>query len=254
MSTDRTDLSHHPDHPEDAIAAYALGVLDADERAGLEAHLAGCAACRAELERHEAVVGALGFTAAPVAPGTGLRASLLAEIRQADSAAAPAPRRFGLPTIALAAAAIVAIVSIAVLAILLARTMDERNDARVAEQEIAEYLASGGTLSPLVPAADAAADVQPGHGSLAVGPSQDQAMLVVHGLAPSGGGRRYMAWAERNGDRVRLGEVRVNDQGVGWLVLTAPEPMSAYDIVGINRFLPDAPEGEPFLVATIQQS
>ena len=41
-----------PDHErwEDAAAAYLLGALDDDERAGFEAHLAGCPACRAEVD------------------------------------------------------------------------------------------------------------------------------------------------------------------------------------------------------------
>ncbi|HMI81653.1 MAG TPA: anti-sigma factor [Solirubrobacterales bacterium] len=33
----------------ESLGAYALGQLEGDERAGLEAHLDGCAACRAEL-------------------------------------------------------------------------------------------------------------------------------------------------------------------------------------------------------------
>jgi hypothetical protein len=33
----------------ESLGAYALGQLDGDERAGLEAHLEGCAQCRAEL-------------------------------------------------------------------------------------------------------------------------------------------------------------------------------------------------------------
>ncbi len=54
-------------------SAYALGVLDADERAEFEAHLAeGCDACRAELALEEALVAALprALPAEPPAPVT----------------------------------------------------------------------------------------------------------------------------------------------------------------------------------------
>jgi anti-sigma factor RsiW len=34
-----------------ALGAYVLGALDREERDGLEAHLNGCATCRAELDR-----------------------------------------------------------------------------------------------------------------------------------------------------------------------------------------------------------
>lgn len=251
MTIDGTDQIHaSTPHPDDALAAYALGILDADERALVEAHLAGCASCRAELARQEEVVGELGFAPDPVPPSADLRNSLLSEIHQAP--VTPAPRRLRPRVVFLAAAAAIALVSIVVLAAMLARTMDQRDDARHGEREIAEYISNGGTLSALMPAPDAPADVTPGHGTLAVAPSQDQAMLVVHGLSPSVDGRRYMAWAERDGGRVRLGELVVDADGVGWLVLNAPEPMSAYDTVGVTRFSPDAPDGEPFLVASIQ--
>jgi hypothetical protein len=39
----------------ESLGAYALGQLDGDERAGLEAHLDGCAQCRAELALLEPV-------------------------------------------------------------------------------------------------------------------------------------------------------------------------------------------------------
>ncbi len=249
--TDQTPAAGH--EPADALAAYALGVLDPEERREVETHLASCAGCREELARQEAVVGELGALATPVPPRPELRQSLLSEIHaSAPARETPTPIRRRIPSSWLGLAAAVALVSVTMLGVLLARVADERDAAVHAEQEIAEYLADGGTLSPLLPAPDAPADVAAGLGSLAVAPDQDQAMLVLHGLAPSGDGRRYMAWAERDGERVRLGELPVNDDGIGWLVLSGPEPMSTYESVGITRFSPDAPDGEPFLVASLQ--
>jgi anti-sigma factor RsiW len=252
MIRDQTNKAHQPDHPTDALSALALGLLELDERAELETHLAGCAACREELARQEAVAGELGFAAMPVPPRPELRAALLSEIRQLDVNPA-SPRRFAPLTLALAAAAILAIASIVVLAALLARAIDERDDARYGEQRMAAYLADGGTLSPLLPAPDAAADVQAGNGSLAIAPSDDKAMVVVYDLPPTSDGWRYMAWAEHDGDRIRLGEIQVDDEGVGWLVFYPPEPMSTYETVGINRYPPDADDSEPFLIATVDQ-
>lgn len=236
----------------DAIAAYALGVLDRDERQELDAHLAGCPACRAALVEHEEVVGTLGTIVPPVAPSPELRGRLLAEVR------APAPPPAGLVaerhrarTVGLGMVATVALVAIVVLGLLLARTVEQRDDARYAEQEIAEYLRDGGTLSPLLPAPNAPPDAAPGHGSLAVVPDGSQAMLVLYDVQRSGDGRRYLAWMEGDGERIELGELRVNDDGIGWLVFSSPEPMPTYERVGITRVSADAPEGEPFLVAPV---
>jgi hypothetical protein len=44
---------------QESLGAYALGNLPAEERAGLEAHLDGCPACRAELESLSAVAALL---------------------------------------------------------------------------------------------------------------------------------------------------------------------------------------------------
>ena len=53
------------DHPRDELALYALDALDPDEARAVEAHLAGCAACRAELDAHRATLGALTPDEAP---------------------------------------------------------------------------------------------------------------------------------------------------------------------------------------------
>lgn len=254
MNDGGTVQSPPPDHePDAAIAAYALGLLDPVERSALEAHLDGCALCRAELARHEQVVGQLGYMATPVEPAPQLRAALLSEIRtSAASPVALTPLGRQVPAFWLAIAASIAILAISVLGFLLVQTIDERDDAANAEREIAEYLSNGGTLSPLLPAPGAPSDAVPGYGSLAIAPDQSQAMLVVHNLPSPDGEHRYVAWAARGDEQVQLGDMRVNDEGVGWLLLTGPDPMSSYDTVGITRYSSDAPQGEPFLVASIE--
>jgi anti-sigma-K factor RskA len=73
----------------EAAAAYALGALDASERASFEAHLATCASCQADVESYRHVSGALGAAVAPVAPPFDLKARVLANARPAFTAARP---------------------------------------------------------------------------------------------------------------------------------------------------------------------
>ncbi len=72
------------------LAAYALGALDPEEAAELEAHLPTCATCRAELAQFEAVVPALAFSLdVPLEPA-GHRERFLSMLNEAP-APAPAP-------------------------------------------------------------------------------------------------------------------------------------------------------------------
>lgn len=244
----------------DDLPAHALGALDAGEEQQLDAHLAVCPDCREDLLRLEHTIGMLGTAVPLVQPRREVRAALMQTIAAPTPfpATLPSPRqpakapdRHWLWRIGLPAVASLALVAVAVLTLLLDRTIEERDAAQEAQRRIAGYLGDGGSLSPLLPEPDAAGDAASGHGSLAVAPNQSRAMLVVYDLMPSEDGLRYMAWAERDRQRVRLGEVTVDSDGTGYLMLYGPEPINTYDLVGITRFAPDAPDGEPFLVATV---
>ena len=42
-------ISFSDAHPHDDLAVYAIDALEGDERAAVEAHIAGCAQCQAEV-------------------------------------------------------------------------------------------------------------------------------------------------------------------------------------------------------------
>lgn len=238
--------------PHIDLAAYALGLLDDAERRQVEDHLASCPSCRVELNRYEDVVGDLGAMSTPVPPAPSLRDRLLEDVRASSGTTSPLRRQVPLAWLAIAAS--IAVISLVTLGLLLAVTIEERDDARRGERAIARYVRDGGTLSALVPAPGAPDDVAEGHGTLAMVPDGSRAMLIVYDLPPSGGDYRYVAWTEGHGERVELGELEVDEQGVGWLLLYPSDPMASYETVGITRYSPDAPDGEPFLVAPVPEN
>lgn len=67
-------------HTHDLLAAYALGVLDADEVAHVEAYLAETEGSQAELAALRAVVARLPYAAQPVEPPARVRRQLFARI------------------------------------------------------------------------------------------------------------------------------------------------------------------------------
>lgn len=242
----------------DDLPAYALGILDADEAARVAAHLVVCPDCRSALRRFETTAGALGAAVTPAAPPPALRDALLREIAaparetsgDANGARSPLVRFRPLLTVGLGIAAMLALVAAITFGVLFNQMRDQRDAAREGQAEMAEYLKDGGTLSPLLPATGAPDAAQPNHGSLALAPHQDGAMLSVYDLAPSNAERRYLVWAQRAGQgKVTLGELHVDKNGAGWMLLWGPAPMSTYDVVGITRVTADNPQGEPFLTA-----
>jgi len=105
----------------DLLLDYAYDELAADARAGFEAHLAACEACRADVESLKVAVDALPMSAPTVAPPAALKDRLMVEVRrEAELLAAagpaadrPAPpqerrRRFGFSLRAPLAAALAA--------------------------------------------------------------------------------------------------------------------------------------------------
>ncbi|HUE26112.1 MAG TPA: anti-sigma factor [Solirubrobacteraceae bacterium] len=73
-------MSDRPEHREyaDALAAYALDALPADEAKRLRAHLEGCAECRAELDGLRTAVDALPSSVEQVEPPPELKERLMA--------------------------------------------------------------------------------------------------------------------------------------------------------------------------------
>ncbi|MHB9091481.1 MAG: zf-HC2 domain-containing protein [Chloroflexota bacterium] len=73
------------------LPSYALGCLDPAEAAAVATHLAGCAACRAELAAYQGLTGRLAQAAPPVAPPPALKSRLLQRV-QSPAHARRAPR------------------------------------------------------------------------------------------------------------------------------------------------------------------
>lgn len=69
-------MSAHPQWLED-IDLYALGVLEGEDKRGLEDHLADCSECRAKLEEARGLMALVGLTAPRQAPPPQLRKRML---------------------------------------------------------------------------------------------------------------------------------------------------------------------------------
>jgi hypothetical protein len=110
-----TELHHH--EVEELLGAYALDAVDADEAAAVEAHLAECPRCRAEVDAHREVAAHLANAGAPAPEhvwdliAAGISGEAPPPLRLVvDDGAPPARRRPSLPVFAAAAAVAAALV------------------------------------------------------------------------------------------------------------------------------------------------
>ena len=167
-----------PDDLHELSALYALDVLDADERARFEEHLAGCEQCSSELAGLKNAASSLAFVEGP-APPAALRGRIVTAARaEPPNVASLAGRRSRAVSIAaaLAVAACAAAVGLGIWAATLHHSLaQERSATSVLSDPQARRLALPGKP-----------------GALVVAPSGDAVLTVT--LPPAPKGKTYEAW------------------------------------------------------------
>jgi anti-sigma factor RsiW len=225
------------DEMESLLGAYALDALEADEAAALEAHLADCPRCRAEVAAHRETAALLGNVGgdAPVSVWEGIAAEL--GLEHGQTAVAPPPpstvlpiprrRRFATPVLAaLAAVAAVVIVLLGVSTIHLQDRVDALHDAITAgslQQAAAAALLDPRHSSVRLASSDGRLNAQ-----VVIEPNGD-AYLVNSDLPALDRLRTYQLWGLDRGVVVSLGLLGANpryaafrvDSAVSRLMVTA---------------------------------
>jgi len=215
---------------EDLLGAFALDAVDDDERDIVEAHLAGCPRCRAEVERHRETAALLAQGGERAPEGVWDRiAEALDEAPPALDLAPVARRTIGL-RVAAATMAVAAAVAL-FLGVALGRhdshRLDNIDKLAQAIQEANVNSAAFAALSD--PAAEqvklASAD---GRSSARVVRLPDGTGYLVPGtLAPLPPGRVYQLWAVRADAKISLGVLGASP-GVSPFRMTGP--VSAYAV------------------------
>lgn len=205
------------DHDEFAelLGAYALHAVDADERARLDAHLAGCPRCRAELREHEAVATMLGNSGADAPEGLWDR--IVATLDES-----PPPMRLDLPAgagsvvpirrarfqrpvrpgwvLAAAAAALIGVLGVEVV------RQDDRIGTLESALELDEMLRAANIA--LTDSEASTAELTSLDGSLraaAVVLPNGRGYLLAHEMPGLAADRTYQLWGQTEGGLVSLG-------------------------------------------------
>lgn len=180
-------MNAHPQYAED-FELYELGVLDGDDKAEFETHLAGCAECRAKLASARSRVARLALAAPPSAPPPAARERILESFRASGpkprEAAPPAPARRGFWSPAWAWAFAAASVILLAAAVWLANT-NLRLSKRLADLELSHQQLETSNLEMKAMAARAQTilDILSGPQTTQVALSPSSALPVPHGKA-----------------------------------------------------------------------
>jgi anti-sigma-K factor RskA len=185
-----------PGHEQwrDATGAYLLGALDEAERAAFEEHLAGCPACREEVDLLRPATQVLPISVDALEPPPGLKARIMAEVEReasllaaagpdADRVPAPARRRLRLSSLRvprLVPAAVAAMLLIVGVAIGVGATQLGSQHERTVEATVTDPAKAPG----------AGARIEVG---------EDGVVIVAHNLPAPPSGRVYQVWLKRPG-------------------------------------------------------
>ncbi len=244
------------EHVDDLIDLYALGALEPDEQAIVDAHLEQCPLCRARLDDAQQVVLLLGWTPDQYDPPPELRERTLRRIQQVQRReGSPKPRWWQrlhafLPQatsgLRLATAALVLVALLLgvrlmqlqqQLGALQARLADQEQEitmlrAQLAEQQrVVEVLRSpDARLVSMI----AQPDAPPARGQMLMSPNSSEAYLVAEALSPLPQDRTYQLWLIADDQPTSVGIFRPNEQGIATVAVQAPRPLDHYQGAGIT--------------------
>jgi anti-sigma-K factor RskA len=232
-----TDARHDALHP--LLADYVLGEVDATQRREIDAHVASCAVCSAELRDLEQAFHSIGIAETPEQPPAALRARVLADLaRDANAPPAAQPDRTrwtpGFGWFAAAAAVAMVFASLLVLAMMrntqLAEALSRADatheefvkelDANEAQADLAVSILTAGDLRRI--------DLAPGDTRGPLGRayfSPTRGLLIVADELPEPpAGRVYQVWliGSRTNGPVSAGLLTHPRTGRGMLIVPTP--------------------------------
>jgi anti-sigma-K factor RskA len=226
----------HGGHVDNLIDAYALGALEPDETAQVEAHLERCARCHRLAATARATAAALLYAAPLVEPPAGLRAKIIDRVHAVaaeEQRTLPGMRprepiggggqssRAGLRR---------------VLAGLLGR--EQRANDRAARR-LAELLAHPDSAIWEVAGTEEAPEAR---ARLVGVPGERDAVLITGGLRPLARERVYQVWLLRGGQPLPNALFRVGPGGDSRQIIHAPQPLGDFEVVAVT---PEPASGSP---------
>lgn len=213
-------------HVLDALPAYALGSLEAEETRRVEEHLLNCLICRNELADFQAVVEQLSFASPAATPSPELKERLIQRVRTTrpeQRPSAPIPKRPWLERLlpAWGLASLFLIVALAGFNVLLWQRFNRL-----------EVNTSPGGMRAVPLSASAVGSAATGF--VLISADGDSGALVVDGLPQLGEDQQYQLWLIRDGERISGALFSTDERSYGGTRIRAPRSLLDYSAVDIT--------------------
>ena len=249
---------------EELFPAYALNALDPQEEALVEAHVGTCPWCAALLREQLGVAVALSQVAETLQPPERLKGRTLRTVEKEMRRERPGRPWFApqarLLQGAVASAAILIAAAVIGVGVHMSNQMNglqEENARLVAQmsqqaeddrklvgmfmgQLSANYIMSSPDRQVLLLEGDKS--VPKVQGMLLMGFKGDAGVLIAKGLEPPSENMAYRVWLRRDGQRVAVGHLAVDQAGWGALTLWPDQPLTLFQQVWVTE---EQAEGRP---------
>ena len=270
--------SHAQGHVDDLVAGYALGALETDEIAAVDAHVRGCASCERSLAEARRTTGMLPFLVPMQKPPFDSKVALFARVAHAQKAAAasslplhggdawrtptipsstgagpaftdrfdPSPALAGTPSSSRGSRSgwFVSVLSVPLLIALVATGfwgLQLQNQLSSQDSQLAELqseLANFGSGTTSYPLSPGY-DAPQAEGQIVMGSDGRAGMLQIDVNSKDGAGA-YELWVNQDGQLVPAAEFTVNQDGQGQARFELDQPFGDYESVHIRAKAVDA--------------
>lgn len=232
------------EHISGLIPAYALDALDVEERMLVDAHVAHCPACLAELDAFGPVAASLAFVAEPREPGPELRDRVISRIgtepiefvAAREQRIARRHQRGRIPVSGRVLAAAAAFAGLVIWNVVLQVQVMQQRDHLARQAELVTVLALAEEPGISLKGTQAAPLAS---GRLIQDPSGHGAAFIVQGMPPPPPGQVYQLWFIRADGRRDSGGLFTVDDGRAVMYAHPPADVSEYVAVGVT----DEPAG-----------
>lgn len=211
-------------HVIDLLPDYALEALDGEETRQVADHIAGCYACRRELEAYQNVVGHLALLGTVAEPTADLKPRLLERIERLDGKREQQTPVMRLPQHLFPVGAFAALALILLLAVSNLFLWQRLNNL---EQ----------IRGPLGMRAIALQNTEAASGASAfvvMGADGKNGVLIVDHLQPLEDGYEYQVWLVRDGRNTSGGTFAVDEDGYRGLRFDVPDSLLSYSSVFVT--------------------